>query len=294
MRIEPLLESIFIEDNYNCRKEKGVLYGVKRLYEQIGQCSENYTKDCYVSKFDMKGFFMSIHKPTLWNMLSKFIKDNYKEDDIDLLLYLINVVITNRPQDNCIKKSNEIMWERLPKDKSLFTCGEEYGMPIGNLTSQMFANFYLSQFDIKMKNRYIYYGRYVDDYFIISTNKKDIINSISIAKDYLYTNLQVTLHPHKIYIQHYSKGIKFTGSVVKKNRMYISNTTVSNMTDAIRHANDSIGINSLHFMQSLNSYFGFLKHYRTFKIKSKIIQTIDNDWYKHINILNLSKVELKQ
>lgn len=66
------------------------------------------------------------------------------------------------------------------------------------------------------------------------------------------------------------------------------------MTDAIRHANDSIGINSLHFMQSLNSYFGFLKHYRTFKIKSKIIQTIDNDWYKHINILNLSKVELKQ
>lgn len=135
MRIEPLLESIFIEDNYNCRKEKGVLYGVKRLYEQIRQCSENYTKDCYVSKFDMKGFFMSIHKPTLWNMLSKFIKDNYKEDDIDLLLYLINIVITNRPQDNCIKKSNEIMWERLPKNKSLFTCGEEYGMPIGNLTS---------------------------------------------------------------------------------------------------------------------------------------------------------------
>lgn len=48
MRLEPLFEDVFINDNYNCRKDKGTLYGVKRLYEQIKECSENYTKNCYV------------------------------------------------------------------------------------------------------------------------------------------------------------------------------------------------------------------------------------------------------
>ena len=68
-KIEPLFENYFIHESYNCRKGKGTSYGVKRLHEKIAEVSQNYTRDCWIAKFDMQGFFMSIHKPTLWSML---------------------------------------------------------------------------------------------------------------------------------------------------------------------------------------------------------------------------------
>ena len=52
-RLEPLFEEHFIEDNYNCRKGKGTLFGVRRLHEQLRQCSNNYTKSCWIGKFDL-------------------------------------------------------------------------------------------------------------------------------------------------------------------------------------------------------------------------------------------------
>lgn len=174
-RLEPLFEAEFIQDNYNCRKNKGILYGVKRLHEQVRQCSENYTKDCYIAKFDFHGFFMSIHKPTLYKKLHEFITAYYKGEDINLLLYLVKKVVLHNPELNCIKRSPARMWDGLPENKSLFTTGKDYGMPIGNLTSQMFANFYINQFDKLMLNKFHYYGRYVDDFFVIVRNKQEIL-----------------------------------------------------------------------------------------------------------------------
>jgi hypothetical protein len=108
-RLEPLFEKEFIKDNYNCRVNKGTLYGINRLHEQVKECSENYTQPCYIAKFDIQGFFMSIHKPTLLNKLTEFIKNNYREDDIDLILELVTKVINNHPQHNCLLKSPKNM-----------------------------------------------------------------------------------------------------------------------------------------------------------------------------------------
>ena len=66
------------------------------------------------------------------------------------------------------------MWDRLAKNKSLFTCGDNYGLPIGNLTSQCFANFYLHWFDLYVKNEFGFYGRYVDDFYVICKNRNKI------------------------------------------------------------------------------------------------------------------------
>lgn len=111
MRLEPLFEEVFIDDAYNCRKNKGTLYGVKRLKEHIRVCSENYTKDCWIGKFDMQRFFMSIHKPTLFKMLKSFILENYKGADIDILLYLVKKVVLNKPHYNCIRRSQPNLWK---------------------------------------------------------------------------------------------------------------------------------------------------------------------------------------
>ena len=286
-RLEPLFEDRFIDDNYNCRKNKGVLYGVKRLHQQIKECSENYTKSCYIGKFDLQGFFMTIHKPTLWEALRLFILDKYKGSDIEVLLYLVQKVVLHHPERNCIKKGNERLWDDLPKNKSLFTCGDDYGLPIGNLTSQCFANFYLSEFDMLMKSTFTYYGRYVDDFYIICRDKNKLLKYIKPMSIYLQTKLKVRLHPNKIYIQHYSKGVKFIGAVVKKDRMYVSNSTVSNLYNRIYKNNKCISrYTSVQFIQSLNSYFGFLKHYRTYHIKRRICHLIHNDWYKFLSCSN--------
>lgn len=283
MRLEPLFEEVFIEDNYNCRKNKGTLYGVKRLFEKIKECSNNYTEDCYIGKFDMQGFFMSIHKPTLWKMLKEFINDKYNGKDKDILLWLLEKIIMNYPQYGCIRKSHIKMWDRLSKNKSLFTCGDDYGLPIGNLTSQCFANFYLHSFDIMLENKFKHYGRYVDDFYVICKKKRIISSYIPTIKCYLWDNLRVRLHPNKIYIQHYKKGVKFTGSVVKYNRMYINNSTVSNAYMTINRFNDEISAENIeHFVQSLNSYWGFMKHYSSYNVKVKIFKLINYSWFKYM------------
>lgn len=297
-RLEPLFEEAFIEDNYNCRKGKGTLYGIRRLHQMIKECSNNYTEDCYIGKFDLQGFFMTIDKRILWQMLKTFIKNKYTKNDIDLLLYLSHKIIANRPQDNCIRKSPIKMWNDLPPNKSLFTCDQMCGMPIGNLTSQCLANFYLHKFDNWVKYNFIYYGRYVDDFFIISKTKTKLTRYVSIIKHKLYSELKVKLHPDKIYIQHYSKGVNFIGATIKKQRMYIANRSVCNLYNTIHRFND-IGNNTneqiIHFFQSLNSYYGFLKHYFTFNIKLKMNRIINVLWESYFYISdNYQKFILKE
>lgn len=275
-KLEPLFEKVFIEDTYNCRKGKGTLYGVIRLHDKIQEVSENYTKDCYVAKFDMQGFFMSIHKPTLNKMLQTFIDDNYFNTDKSILKWLVEKVILHCPEKNCIRKSPKWKWNLVADNKSLFTNGSDYGLAIGNLTSQLFANFYLRQFDDLMTKNFICYGRYVDDFYIID-NKDRILNSINSIKDYLYNNLRITLHPDKIYIQHYTKGIKFTGMVVKKDRTYIGNATRSNFILKLKHFNYK---NINHFISSVNSYLGYCNHHRSYNIKRKIMESVPKHIWK--------------
>ena len=210
-RLEPLFESVFIEDTYNCRKGKGTLYGVKRLAQKVHEISEGYTKDCYIGKFDMQGFFMSIHKPTLNRMLQNFIDERYDGEDKELPKWLTECIVLHCPEKNCIRKSPRKMWDLIEDNKSLFKNGDDYGLAIGNLTSQMFANFYLHGFDRYMSATYEGYGRYVDDFYVIDKDKEKILDGISVASAILKRGLGITLHPRKMYLQHYSKGVKFIG-----------------------------------------------------------------------------------
>lgn len=97
LRLEPLFEQIFCDRTYNCRKGKGQLAGVTQLAEDIRDESENYTKDAYVMKVDLKGFFMSIIKSKLARMVDDFIVEYYKGDDKEDLRWLCNLVVMHRP-----------------------------------------------------------------------------------------------------------------------------------------------------------------------------------------------------
>ena len=282
-RLEPLFEMEFIDHNFNCRKGKGTQYGVNCLQQDIIEFSENGTIDCYIGKFDLQGFFMSIVKNTLWEMLRDFINERYEGEDKDTLLYLVEMVVTACPQHNCTVKGDPSLLEKLPKEKSLATCGDDKGEPIGNLTSQCFANFYLHSFDRLMTNVFKYYGRYVDDFYIVARHKEDILGFIEQIRFYLKTQFGLTLHPKKIYIQHYKKGVKFIGTVIRYDRKYISNSSVANAYDKIRTMNKNIRKeNAVEIVQSLNSYFGFLQHVNAYRIKKRLIGLVDKQWFQWI------------
>lgn len=278
-RLEPLMEEVFIEDNYNCRVGKGVLYGVNRLHERIRSVSENYTKDCWIGKFDMKGFFMSIDKDILWEKLKVFIEERYNADDKDIVLYLTEKIVFNEPQNNCIVKGDKELLSQLPANKSLFTCGKNKGLPIGNLTSQIFANFYLHEFDVAMQERYTDYGRYVDDFWVLSICKENILEARQFAERYLKESLCVELNRNKVYVQPYWHGVKFIGTMLKLDRKYISNRTIDSIFEKAKHLSDLYNA-----MCVVNSYFGFMRHCNSYGIRRRLAKALPQWIWKSVYI----------
>lgn len=290
-KLNPLFEHHFIQDSYACRVGKGTHYGVKRADRFIKACSENYTKDCYILKLDIQGFFMHINRKLLYSMLEQFIHKNYNQTDKSLVLEITRKIIFNNPTQNCIIKGYKKDWDGLPKNKSLFYSPPDCGLPIGNLTSQVFANFYMHQFDtfVTKELGIKYYGRYVDDFVIVHPDKDYLKSLIPQLSNFLLSTLQLTLHPKKIYLQHYSKGVKFLGTVIKPNRIYIANRTKGNFYNAIEKQNNIIQDHKptkedkAAFLSSMNSYLGIMKHYKSYKLRKKMIfKRLSGYWFNHV------------
>lgn len=303
-KLNPLFEAEFIEDSYSCREGKGVLYGVKRAASFIRDCSQNYQKDCYILKMDIQSFFMSIDKVILFDMLETFIVNKYTGQDKALVIDLVRKIVFNCPEKNCHIKGKRSNWDGLPPSKSLFTTGKNKGQPIGNLTSQIFANFYLNVFDkfVKEECNIKYYGRYVDDFIIVHEDKQFLLQLKKKLKAYIYAKLHLHLHPRKIYLQHYSKGVKFIGAVIKPHRVYTGNRTKGNLYAKIRQFNflfdkypEQKKQTADRLVASVNSYLGFMLHYRTFKIRSKILASqLIPVWQKYVTPdSSMKKIVLK-
>lgn len=285
MRLEPLFEQEFIEETTNCRKGKGTSCGISQLHDRIREVSQNYTSDCWVLKLDIKSFFMCINKSLLWKRLETFIKEYYKGEDIETLVYLTRVSLINDPSVNCKFRSHRSEWNGIPACKSLFTVPKGFGLAPGNLISQIEANFYLNPFDHWMKERFINYGRYVDDFYVVSSNKQLLVEAKSEIKAYLL-RIGLEMHPNKIYLQHYTKGVKYIGAVLKGNLKYVSNRTVGNFYSAIHRFNllaEQEGYVETHaekFACCINSYLGFLRQYSSYSIRRRALSRINKKWWK--------------
>ncbi len=299
-KINHLFEQSFIEDSYACRKNKGNLYGIKRVQSFIKECSKDYKEDCFILKMDIQGFFMNINKNILLDILTKFINEKYHKKDKSLVLYLIEKVLENDPRKNCIIKGKKSDWNNLPPNKSLFNVPEYCGLPIGNLTSQIFANLYLNHFDkyIKEKLNINFYGRYVDDFIIIQEKKEKLLSLIPQIRNFLKTELHLTLHHKKIYIQHYSKGVAFLGAYIKPNRIYIKNNIKGNFYEKIKNINKLIENKIMRratltkVISIVNSYLGLFRNFKTHKLRTKFFYFLNdknNFFKKTINKINMNK-----
>lgn len=232
--IEPYFEHRFIHDSYSCRIGKGTHAAVDRLRGFLRRASYNNTRTVYVLKCDVKKFFASVDHSILFSFLEQRIADGQT-------LILLKKIIES------------------------FSASEGRGIPLGNLTSQLFANIYLHELDryAKMSLREKYYLRYCDDFIILSESREHLLNLIQDIDLFLKTMLSLTLHPKKVFIRTWSQGIDFLGYVLMPHTTIIRPKTALRM---LRKANPD----------NIVSYHGVCSHADAFELEQIIrTKTID-------------------
>ncbi|MEK7635003.1 MAG: reverse transcriptase/maturase family protein [Patescibacteria group bacterium] len=182
----PYFDRKFIFDSYSCRFGKGTHKAINRFREFGRKVSTNHTKTCWVLKCDIRKFFASINH----NLLKDILDKNIKDPDI---FWLLNQVIDSFNTENKV----------------------DVGLPLGNLTSQIFVNIYMDKFDQFMKReiKAKYYIRYADDFVILSENKNYLLKLIPKIASFLEEKLKLELHPNKLFVKTLSSGIDFLGWV---------------------------------------------------------------------------------
>lgn len=290
MKLNPLFEERFVMQgnvSFNCRKGYGTQSAVTAVKNDIFSVSKGYTEDAYVGRFDLVGFFMSINKNILIEQLREFIYAKYNEPDVDLVFSVLCTVIRHNPATDCEIHGRADLFDKLPHNKSLFYTDEDRGLPIGNLTSQILANFYLSFFDEAMTVWTSEWGgryeRFVDDFVVVMPDMKQVYAAFLYARTYLWEHLSVKLHDDKKYMQHYSKGLVFVGYLIKIDRIYLSNRTYGHFDDRLRmiddkcrammngepHINSIVALN--HILSSVNSYIGFTLYTNGYAKRLKLL-----------------------
>jgi len=278
--IYELFDHHFIYDSYSCRVGKWTHFGIKRVEHFLRSCTHNYSRDAYILKMDIKGFFMHIDKHILFEKIKNFLSEKREEMsvDYDFLINLIYQVIFHDATCDCVIKWKKSDRDWLPDDKSLFHSPKDTGLAIGNLTSQLFANIYLDSLDKYIKHElwFSYYGRYVDDFVIIDTDKQKLLEAINNIRAFLSDKLKLTLHPKKIYLQHYSKWVQFLGAYIKPYRTYVRKRTIGNFYKVIQKINQKTNFDKEFAKSVVNSYLWTLAHHKTYKIRKKVIGYLSN------------------
>jgi hypothetical protein len=303
----PIIDRKLINDTYSCRVGKGTLYGINRVSKFIRSCSSNYSKETYILKLDIQAYFMNMQHQIIYDKVLDMLpvkKQNYLGISEKTILYLLEQTIFNPIKENCCIKGNHNDWNGLPPSKSLFHYPNNMGLPIGNLTSQIFGNIYMNDFDhyVKKDLGIKYYGRYVDDMVFVHNDKKHLQSLIPKLSDFLLSTLHLTIHPNKIVLVNANEGIQFLGQIIKPYRNYVSNRTKNNFYQAIQQINKIMEVVPEFSWQQLcdirtvlNSYLGILQHANTFNLRKAMMGKLKRRFYNFFYMSkNLDKVIINE
>ena len=199
----PFFERTFIGDSYSCRVDKGTHRAITRFRVMAYKVSRNNTRTGWVLKCDIRKFFASIDHKILLGILSEYIPD---KDIVGLLGEVVGSYETDRDSSSPFG---------LARNDSCCGDGRRFGLPLGNLTSQLFANVYMNVFDqfVKHKLKAKNYIRYADDFVFLSDDKLCLEKLVPKIQHYLSERLKLTLHPDKLFLQTIASGVDFLGWV---------------------------------------------------------------------------------
>ncbi len=273
--IEKIGERKLIYDTFSCRKRKGTHLAVKRLKSFIKKATENHTKEAFYIQMDISGFFMAIDHNILYSIFEKIILKQKKtriwKDDI---LWLAKTIIFSKPTENYLIKGQRSLFNILPKRKSLFYSDSNKGLPIGNYSSQFFANLYLNKLDqfIKRELKCKYYARYVDDFILIDRDKNKLIEAENKVNNFLKTELDMSLNPNKTKLKSLDSGIEFLGYFIKPLCILTKQGVVKRAKEKIYRFNQLENLNIDKVISVLNSYYGHFNHANTFNLRKSIFE----------------------
>lgn len=232
-KLYPFFDRIFISDSFSCRNTKGTHKAMGRFREFAYTVSKNHTQSCWVLKCDIRKFFHSIDHQILRGILESYISD------ARIMTLLQGIILS-------------------------FNSGRPgIGLPLGNLTSQLFCNIYMNEFDqfIKHALKQKYYIRYADDFIILSSDKEDLKAILPSIGRFLRETLKLMLHPDKVFMKRISSGIDFLGWVHFQDHRVIRTVTKKRIVKKLNIKNAS-------------SYLGLIKHGNSYKIREKLLRTL--------------------
>lgn len=239
-----VLDRKFIFHSLSSRLEKGTHLGVSQLHQMIRKMSVNGTRPCYALKMDIRRFFDTVDHQVLKTILRKTIQD---ED----VLKITDMIIDS------------------------FKLGDNLGIPLGNVTSQLFANIYLHELDSFVKHtlKERYYIRYCDDFIILSNNEEHLKHLIISIQEFLAKKLKLELHPKKVILRKLTQGIDFVGYVLFEKHVLLRTQSKQRMKRRLKEAYESflIGKTAAAPMdQKLQSYLGILSHANQHRLSQAI------------------------
>jgi len=241
-KLYPFFDKTFISDSYSCRLNKGTHKAMDRFRDFADIVSKNNSKTAWVLKYDIRKFFASIDHSTLLNILVKYIPDKNT-------IWLLNQIIP-----------------------SFHSTNENIGIPLGNLTSQLFANIYMNEFDLFMKHKVKakHYIRYADDFVIFDTDRNRLRSILNEVNNFLNTRLYLSLHPNKIILKTAASGVDFLGWIHFPDHRILRTTTKRRMLKKCSGKPK---------LETVSSYLGMLIHGNTYEYK-QLLQPLHDELFK--------------
>jgi len=247
-KLYPIFDRRFIYDSYSCRNNKGTHRAVIRLRDFLRKESENNTRNCFALHCDIEKFFASANTAILFDLIEKHVGD---ESSLRLIKEILDSF--------------------------------SHGLPLGNLTSQLFANVYLNELDqfVEHSLRVNHYIRYCDDFVIIHRSKRELQKYTETLRDFLWKKLHLRLNEKKIIIRKYSWGIDFLGYIVLPHYILPRTRTKRRLIKKLfrkLEMKKKREITTESLDQTIQSYLGYLQHGDTHKLTEKL----KNDIYLKI------------
>ena len=246
--IKPFIVPKFINTSFACLENKGTHKAVETVQHHMQIMKRNYD-NFWILKCDIKKFFYNIHPYTLFNIVKKYISDKN-------LLHLTQILIFNGPIDDT-----------------------KVGIPIGNYTSQFFANIYLNELDqyVKRDLKIKYYTRYMDDFILILKTKKDCIKYKKLIEDFIDKNLKLELNAKSRYYP-YKMGVNFCGYRIFTTHRLLRVSSKKKIKKNIKKWNYQYHNNIIDYkyvIQSINSWLGHSSHCNSYKLQQKMLENCD-------------------
>jgi len=278
--LERIWEPKFIFDSYACRKNKGIHRGVKRLQDFIRKVTKNGSRKAYFLKLDIENFFMSIDKDTLYSLIAEKVRD-------ERVIWLAKVLIYHDCTKDYFLKGDRGYLKKITPHKSLFYAEVGKGLPIGNLTSQFFANVYLNQLDqfVKHHLKCRYYLRYCDDFVMLSEERDRLLKWRDGIEEFLKYRLKLRLNHKRQSLQTVSNGIDFLGYIVRRNYILVRRRVVNNLKSKLEAYERKLIRNNPPYQKvtydyqileklraTLSSYFGHFKWANSYRLKMSLVE----------------------